>query len=103
MNRWLLSGIPVYRLKDQIFAMEQAKEQHERHIRDLSIQIQRYVNEVKRVEELLAHREKERSELLQQYKSLSVEIDNSETLNRSLEAKVRRQGNSCFWVVKYFS
>jgi hypothetical protein len=68
--------------------MENAKEQQERHIRDLSGQIQRYVNEVKRVEELLAHRETERSELLQQYKSLSVEIDTSETLNRSLEAKV---------------
>ncbi|XP_059093802.1 uncharacterized protein LOC131888874 [Tigriopus californicus] len=75
-------------LKDRVFAMENAKEQQERHIRDLSGQIQRYVNEVKRVEELLAHRETERSELLQQYKSLSVEIDTSETLNRSLEAKV---------------
>eukprot|EP00095_Tigriopus_kingsejongensis_P008107 maker-scaffold184_size276635-snap-gene-0.13 protein:Tk08107 transcript:maker-scaffold184_size276635-snap-gene-0.13-mRNA-1 annotation:"testis-specific gene 10 protein isoform x5" len=76
------------KLKDRLFAADKIKEEQSGQIRDLSQQVQRYVNEVKRVEELLNLREKERSELLEQYKSLSIEIDSSESYSRTLEAKI---------------
>jgi hypothetical protein len=55
--------------------------------------MKRYVTEVKRIEEVLSLRERERSELLQQYKHLSVEIDTAETYGRKMAAKV---GLSCW-------
>ena len=55
----------------------------------MEVRLQTYVTEVKRIEELLTMRDKERSELLQQYKSLSVEIDESESYGRRMESRVR--------------
>ena len=57
-------------------------------IRDLRANVNSYVSEVKRIEELLSSRERERSKLLEQYKYLSDEVDKSELYGRDLEAKV---------------
>ncbi len=51
--------------------------------------IQRYINEVKRIEELLALRERERSELLEQYKCLTDEAETAAKNGRRMETKVR--------------
>lgn len=58
-------------------------------ISDLTENVQRYVNEVKRIEELLALRDKERSELLEQYRHLTIEADSAETYGRKMEGQVR--------------
>ena len=57
-------------------------------IRDLRANVNSYVSEVKRIEELLSSQERERSKLLEQYKYLSDEVDKSELYGRDLEAKV---------------
>ena len=79
----------LLRLKDQLFAYERSKENQQKKIADMEVRLQTYVTEVKRIEELLTMRDKERSELLQQYKSLSVEIDESESYGRRMESRVR--------------
>ena len=48
----------------------------------------RYTTEVKRIEELLAMRERERTELLNQYKHLNDEVETSVNYGRQLESRV---------------
>ena len=48
----------------------------------------RYTTEVKRIEELLAMRERERTELLNQYKHLNDEVETSVNQKRQLESRV---------------
>ena len=57
-------------------------------IEDLRAHIRRYVTEVKRIEELLAIREKERVEILDSYKHLNDENESSVNYGRRLESKV---------------
>ena len=52
---------------------------------DIRAELQRYITEVKRVEELLDIKESDRMELLAQYEELSKEVSAYEATNRSLE------------------
>ncbi|KAF5308899.1 hypothetical protein FQR65_LT00599 [Abscondita terminalis] len=60
-------------------------EQHKRQIEDLKRQLQTYVAEVKRFEDLINQKEMERNQLLDQFKSLSEEASALECNNHSLE------------------
>ena len=76
------------KLSQELRSWEERRSGYEGQISDLTANVQRYVNEVKRTEELLAHRDKERSELLEQYRHLSVEVDSAETYGRKMEGQV---------------
>ncbi|XP_076257310.1 centrosomal protein 135kDa isoform X2 [Rhynchophorus ferrugineus] len=58
-----------------------------RQIEDLKRQLQQYVSEVKRTEDLISQKELERSELLDQFKSLSQEHNLLESNNHTLETE----------------
>ncbi|CAG9864322.1 unnamed protein product [Phyllotreta striolata] len=58
-----------------------------RQVEDLKRQLQQYVAEVKRTEDLISHKEFERAELLDQFKSLSQENNLLETTNHTLESE----------------
>ena len=76
------------KLKQDLSQMSTESEIKDVEIRDLRVNVNSYVSEVKRIEELLSSRERERSKLLEQYKYLSDEVDKSELYGRDLEAKV---------------
>ena len=76
------------KLKQDLSQMSTESEIKDVEIRDLRANVNSYVSEVKRIEELLSSRERERSKLLEQYKYLSDEVDKSELYGRDLEAKV---------------
>ncbi len=79
----------LFRLKSDLQTRTAEKSELESQISDLRSHVQKYVTEVKRIEELLASREKERIELLQQYKHLSGEMDSVESYGRKMAAKVK--------------
>ncbi|XP_064637968.1 testis-specific gene 10 protein-like isoform X2 [Lineus longissimus] len=54
---------------------------------DFKVQVQDYVNEVKRVEDLLSEKEQERTDLLDQYRALSLEADKYQTQTHQLESE----------------
>ncbi len=85
-------GLDLHRvnedLKEQLHRRNQEVTRLQGEIAELNENVNRYVTEVKRTEELLALREKERSELLEQYKHLSEEISTAETYGRKMAAKV---------------
>ncbi|XP_072382400.1 uncharacterized protein Cep135 isoform X4 [Diabrotica undecimpunctata] len=56
-----------------------------RQVEDLKTQLQHYVAEVKRTEDLISHKELERAEILDQFKSLSQENNILESTNHTLE------------------
>ncbi|GBP19002.1 Centrosomal protein of 135 kDa [Eumeta japonica] len=56
-----------------------------KEVESLKQQLQHYVAEVRRIEELLAHKESERSDMLEKFASLSVEANLLENTNNSLE------------------
>ena len=76
------------KLKQDLSQMSTESEIKDVEIRDLRANVNSYVSEVKRIEELLSSRERERNKLLEQYKYLSDEVDKSELYGRDLEAKV---------------
>ena len=76
------------KLKQDLSQISTESEIKDGEIRDLRANVNSYVSEVKRIEELLSSRERERSKLLEQYKYLSDEVDKSELYGRDLEAKV---------------
>ena len=76
------------KLKQDLSQISTESEIKDDEIRDLRANVNSYVSEVKRIEELLSSRERERSKLLEQYKYLSDEVDKSELYGRDLEAKV---------------
>jgi len=76
------------KLKQDLSQKSTESEIKDDEIRDLRANVNSYVSEVKRIEELLSSRERERSKLLEQYKYLSDEVDKSELYGRDLEAKV---------------
>ena len=76
------------KLKQDLSQISTESEIKDGEIRDLRANVNSYVSEVKRIEELLSSRERERSKLLEQYKYLSDEVDKSEIYGRDLEAKV---------------
>ena len=59
------------KLKQDLSQMSTESEIKDGEIRDLRANVNSYVSEVKRIEELLSSRERERSKLLEQYKFLS--------------------------------
>ena len=67
----------------------------------------RYTTEVKRIEELLAMRERERTELLNQYKHLNDEVETSVNYGRQLESRVSSfsiyliQFKKCFFQIGF--
>ena len=76
------------KLKDDLYKMSTDSEGKDEQIKDLRSNIQTYVTEVKRIEDLLTAREHERGELLEQYKYLSDEVDKSELHRRQLESQI---------------
>ncbi|XP_023719195.1 centrosomal protein of 135 kDa isoform X2 [Cryptotermes secundus] len=64
-------------------------ESSRREVENLKHQLQEYVSEVRRVEELLAKKEGERNEMLDHFRSLSVEASALESNNHSLETEVQ--------------
>ncbi|CAB4069936.1 ACTR2 [Lepeophtheirus salmonis] len=72
------------------FEREKTVEKEEAQSResDIKSHIQKYINEVKRIEELLSLCEKERSELLEQYRRLSSDVSTAESYGRRLETQV---------------
>ena len=76
------------KLKQDLSQISTESEIKDGEIRDLRANVNSYVSEVKRIEELLSSRERGRNKLLEQYKYLSDEVDKSELYGRDLEAKV---------------
>ncbi|XP_071453022.1 centrosomal protein of 135 kDa-like isoform X1 [Hetaerina americana] len=62
-------------------------EDSRREVEDLKLQLQGYVDEVRRIEELLARKEEERNDLLDQFRCLSAEASVLESTNHSLESE----------------
>lgn len=58
-----------------------------KEVDSLKQQLQHYVAEVRRIEELLSQKEAERSDMLEQFASLSVEANILENTNHSLESE----------------
>ncbi|KAI4463577.1 centrosomal protein 2 [Holotrichia oblita] len=58
-----------------------------RQVDDLKRQLQHYVAEIKRTEDLISHKEIERTEMLDHFRSLSQEATVLETNNHSLETE----------------
>lgn len=56
---------------------------------DLKMQLQVYVLEVRRVEEMLEAKESEREEILEQFKTLNCEATQLESNNHSLESEAK--------------
>ena len=76
------------KLKEDVLKSSTESEGKDEQIRDLRDNIKSYVTEVKRIEDILNSREKERGELLEQYRHLSDEVDKSEMHRRDLESKI---------------
>ncbi|XP_047516785.1 centrosomal protein of 135 kDa [Pieris napi] len=62
-------------------------EKSRKEVDDLKQQLQHYVAEIRRIEELLSHKEAERSDMLEHFASLSVEANILENTNHSLESE----------------
>ncbi|XP_014368992.2 centrosomal protein of 135 kDa [Papilio machaon] len=62
-------------------------EKTKKEVDSLKQQLQHYVAEVRRIEELLSQKEAERSDMLEQFASLSVEANILENTNHSLESE----------------
>ena len=75
------------KLKDELVKSSSESDGKNEEIVDLRAQVQRYIKEVKRVEELVAAKEKERIELLDQYRSLSTFLEKSESLAIQMNGK----------------
>lgn len=58
-----------------------------KEVDSLKQQLQHYVAEIRRIEEMLSHKEAERSDMLEQFASLSVEANILENTNHSLESE----------------
>lgn len=58
-----------------------------KEVEGLKHQLQHYVAEIRRIEEMLSHKEAERSDMLEQFASLSVEANILENTNHSLESE----------------
>ncbi|KAI5637095.1 hypothetical protein NE865_10145 [Phthorimaea operculella] len=58
-----------------------------KEVEGLKQQLQHYVAEIRRIEELLSHKEAERFDMLEQFASLSVEANILENNNHSLESE----------------
>lgn len=58
-----------------------------KEVEGLKHQLQHYVAEIRRIEEMLSHKEAERSDMLEQFASLSVEANILENTNQSLESE----------------
>jgi len=56
---------------------------------DLKMQLQVYVLEIRRVEEMLEIKESEREEILEQFKTLNCEATQLESNNHSLESEAK--------------
>lgn len=56
---------------------------------DLKMQLQVYVLEVRRVEEMLEIKDSEREEILEQFKTLNCEASQLESNNHSLESEAK--------------
>lgn len=61
-----------------------------RQVEDLKTQLQHYVAEVKRTEDLISQKELERTEILDQFKSLSQENNVLESNNHTLESEANQ-------------
>ncbi|KAL4712041.1 hypothetical protein ACJJTC_003708 [Scirpophaga incertulas] len=62
-------------------------EELKKEVEGLKQQLQHYVTEIRRIEELLSQKEAERSDMLEQFASLSVEANILENTNHSLESE----------------
>ncbi|RZF33760.1 hypothetical protein LSTR_LSTR008019 [Laodelphax striatellus] len=60
-----------------------------REVEDLKMQLQGYVTEVRHIEDILEQKEKERSDMLDHFKSLSQEANALESSNHTLESEAK--------------
>lgn len=70
--------------------MQNELELAKRQIDDLKRQLQQYVAEIKRTEDLISQKEIERSEMLDQFRSLSQEANLLENSNHTLESEANQ-------------
>lgn len=82
-NKQLQNSLADANGKLKITKIEYEKSRKE--VDSLKQQLQHYVAEVRRIEELLSQKEAERSDMLEQFASLSVEANILENTNHSLE------------------
>ena len=76
------------RVKEDHLRTSTDSESQRAQIQDLRADIQRYVTQVQRIEGLLADKDVERRELLEQYKSLSDEMENSLAKARTVSVRL---------------
>lgn len=69
--------------------MRSELEASRKQAQDLKMQLQVYVLEVRRVEEMLEAKESEREEILEQFKTLNCEATQLESNNHSLESEAK--------------
>lgn len=82
------------RLQDDLAVMTRENQKLNQELQDalddreqLKSQVQDYMTEVKRTEDLLSRKESERSDLLEQYRALSVEAEQYQTSSHQLESE----------------
>ncbi|CAG2232415.1 CEP135 [Mytilus edulis] len=82
------------RLQDDLAVMTRENQKLNQELQDalddreqLKSQVQDYMTEVKRTEDLLNRKESERSDLLEQYRALSVEAEQYQTSSHQLESE----------------
>ena len=76
------------RVKEDHLRTSTDSESQRAQIQDLRADIQRYVTQVQRIEGLLTDKDVERRELLEQYKSLSDEMENSLAKARTVSVRL---------------
>lgn len=91
-NRALQSDIELL-VKDCEIRNHQ-NESYKKEIVKLKKQLQNYVQEVRRVEQMLEAKEIERAEMLEQFKTLSTEAMNLESNNQTLESEKNSTNNN---------
>ncbi|XP_052078400.1 testis-specific gene 10 protein-like isoform X3 [Mytilus californianus] len=82
------------RLQDDLAVMTRENQKLNQELQDalddreqLKSQVQDYMTEVKRTEDLLSRKESERSDLLEQYRALSMEAEQYQTSSHQLESE----------------
>ncbi|XP_045478754.1 centrosomal protein of 135 kDa isoform X3 [Harmonia axyridis] len=88
MNRKLHDDLSSVSREANNFKTQLTKSQEQ--IENLKVQSQQYIGEVKRAEDLIDSKEKEREDLLNQFKQLCLETNNLQSSNNALETEANQ-------------
>ncbi|XP_044747955.1 centrosomal protein of 135 kDa-like isoform X2 [Coccinella septempunctata] len=88
VNRKLQDELATVSREANIFKAQLTKSQDQ--IENLKLQSQQYIAEVKRAEDLIEAKEKEREELLNQFKQLCLETNHLQSSNSALESEANQ-------------